>query len=136
MSHSEVSGDELRDLRYSMGFTQESFAARLGVSRNTVARWERGVLPMRRATQLAVDHIRREHEARRRAHEALDGVRRSLNDCSLEMEAVITCLTQQEGRWDDSLYSTALSHAHAARKACSSAASEAKTARWALDWHS
>jgi DNA-binding XRE family transcriptional regulator len=36
----------LRSRRTSKGLTQEQLAAKLGVSTNTVARWERGVVPV------------------------------------------------------------------------------------------
>lgn len=35
---------EVRALRVRMGLSQEAFAKRLGVSVNTVTRWERGVM--------------------------------------------------------------------------------------------
>ena len=34
--------DEIRQLRQKLGLTQEEFARRLGVSWNTIARWETG----------------------------------------------------------------------------------------------
>ncbi len=34
--------DEIRDLRLRLGLSQEALARRMGVSMNTVARWEGG----------------------------------------------------------------------------------------------
>lgn len=42
-----MTGNELRKRRARMGLTQAQLAAHLGVDPNTVARWERGELPIR-----------------------------------------------------------------------------------------
>ena len=41
----------LRRLRRRLRLTQDELAARLGVTKNTVARWERGELGMRLSTE-------------------------------------------------------------------------------------
>jgi DNA-binding transcriptional regulator YiaG len=46
-----MTGDELKQLRTSLGMTQDELGQRLGVARVTVARWEIG---LRRIPQLAV----------------------------------------------------------------------------------
>ncbi len=43
-----VQGKELRAVRQKLGLTQEGFAERLGVTANSVARWERGEMPINR----------------------------------------------------------------------------------------
>ncbi|OGS01168.1 MAG: hypothetical protein A2V88_08790 [Elusimicrobia bacterium RBG_16_66_12] len=42
-----MTGLELRARRHELGLTQVQLASALGVRSNTVARWERGELPMR-----------------------------------------------------------------------------------------
>lgn len=42
-----VTGQELRDIRKSLGLTQAALAERLAVTTTTLARWERNELPMR-----------------------------------------------------------------------------------------
>lgn len=37
-----MTGPQIRDLRISLSLSQAAFAGRLGVTPNTVARWERG----------------------------------------------------------------------------------------------
>jgi transcriptional regulator with XRE-family HTH domain len=51
-SSGSVEGSELRACRVSLGFTQRQFAKELGVAPNTLARWERGVLAIRRPALL------------------------------------------------------------------------------------
>lgn len=45
----EYSGTDLRADRRRLGLTQAALAARLGVTPNTIARWERGEIQMARA---------------------------------------------------------------------------------------
>lgn len=48
------SADRIRDLRARAGLSQEALARKLGVSKNTVARWEKGAVPSgENASQLA-----------------------------------------------------------------------------------
>jgi len=53
-----MKGDELRQIRDRLGWTQTEMAVRLGVTRNTVARWERDEVtirePMARLIKLVV----------------------------------------------------------------------------------
>ena len=58
---SGLTGPELRARRLRLGLSQAVLAGRLGVSRNTVARWERGDLPIGHPglVQLALDDIDR-----------------------------------------------------------------------------
>jgi len=46
-----VTPSDLRRLRHRIGLSQSGFAALVGVTSNTVARWERGELGMRATTQ-------------------------------------------------------------------------------------
>ena len=43
----EMTGQQLRQTRQRLGLTQAALAERLGVSPNTVARWERNEVPIR-----------------------------------------------------------------------------------------
>jgi DNA-binding XRE family transcriptional regulator len=40
------------------GLTQAQLAEKLGVERNTVNRWEMGLLPIQTITALAIEHVR------------------------------------------------------------------------------
>ena len=55
--------DLLRDVRREIGLTQAAFAMMLGVSRNTVSRWELGQLPIDRRTVLAVRYLLQQADA-------------------------------------------------------------------------
>ena len=44
-----MTGQELRRIRNSLGLTQAAFAERIGVTTNTMARWERGEMAIREA---------------------------------------------------------------------------------------
>jgi transcriptional regulator with XRE-family HTH domain len=50
--------DQLKALRARLGLTQAQLAEKLGVERNTVNRWEMGLLPIQTITALAVEHLR------------------------------------------------------------------------------
>lgn len=52
-----MTGSELKKIRESLRLTQEEFADRLGVARNTVARWERNEISIPRYLNLAVPEI-------------------------------------------------------------------------------
>lgn len=58
-----MTGSDLRVARVRLALTQQQFAALLGVTRNTVARWERGELTIKNPTLLAarVEQLLREH---------------------------------------------------------------------------
>lgn len=45
-----MTGSELRRIRKRLGLTQAALAERIAVATNTVARWERGELPIRETT--------------------------------------------------------------------------------------
>jgi transcriptional regulator with XRE-family HTH domain len=42
-----MTGKEVRAIRRKMGLTQQELADRVGVARNTIARWEMGVMGVR-----------------------------------------------------------------------------------------
>ena len=44
-----MTGDELRRIRKRLGLTQAALAERLAVTSTSVARWERGEVPIREA---------------------------------------------------------------------------------------
>ena len=49
--------DQLKALRARLGLTQAELAEQIGVERNTVNRWEMGLLPIQTITALAVQHL-------------------------------------------------------------------------------
>ena len=52
-----MTADDLKKMRARLGLTQAELAERLGVERNTVNRWEMGLLPIQTITGLAVHHL-------------------------------------------------------------------------------
>jgi transcriptional regulator with XRE-family HTH domain len=49
-----MTGPALYTIRKRLGFTQKQFAEQIGVAPNSVARWERGELKMKKSTELLV----------------------------------------------------------------------------------
>lgn len=49
-----MNGSELRQRRRAMGLSQESLGRLLGISRNTIARWERGEIAIEHGSMLAL----------------------------------------------------------------------------------
>lgn len=49
--------NEFRSAREAAKLTQEALAAKLGVSRNTVARWEMGMHPIPPSIALLLPHV-------------------------------------------------------------------------------
>ena len=47
LRNTAMTGSQLREIRRQLGLTQVALAARLAVSANTVARWERNEVPIR-----------------------------------------------------------------------------------------
>ena len=45
-----MSGQDVREIREKLGYTQEQLARAVGVHKNTVARWERNELSIREST--------------------------------------------------------------------------------------
>jgi putative transcriptional regulator len=54
-------GADVRKIRERLGLTQEQLAARVGVHKNTVARWERDELSVRETTARLLQFLVREH---------------------------------------------------------------------------
>jgi transcriptional regulator with XRE-family HTH domain len=54
-----MEGEELKEKRVALGFTQAQLAEILEVKPNTVARWERGLLPVPRTVELAMETVER-----------------------------------------------------------------------------
>jgi transcriptional regulator with XRE-family HTH domain len=54
-----MTGKQLRERRKAMGLTQEQLADILGVSPNTIARWERGEMKIPSFLSLAIETIER-----------------------------------------------------------------------------
>jgi transcriptional regulator with XRE-family HTH domain len=57
-----MEGKELRRLRKQLGWTQRRLAEAVGVAENTVARWERDELGMRKSADLLLRRIVAEHK--------------------------------------------------------------------------
>jgi transcriptional regulator with XRE-family HTH domain len=57
-----MEGDELRKKRTVLGLTQAELAEILGVKPNTIARWERGLLPVPRIAELAMQTVERTYK--------------------------------------------------------------------------
>jgi len=52
-----MTGTELRRLRTAAGLSQRALAAQMGVHWNTLARWERGELPIRAVVALSIQSV-------------------------------------------------------------------------------
>ena len=52
-----MTAEAFQALRARLGLTQAELAEKLGVKRNTVNRWEMGLLPIQTITALAVQHL-------------------------------------------------------------------------------
>lgn len=58
----DMTGDALKEKRAAIGLTQAQLAEILEVKPNTVARWERGILPVPKAIELALETVERNHK--------------------------------------------------------------------------
>jgi putative transcriptional regulator len=58
-------GDELRNIREQLHLTQKQFADAIGVSSNTVARWERGEVPIRESMARLVQLVRKHNKRKK-----------------------------------------------------------------------
>jgi transcriptional regulator with XRE-family HTH domain len=54
-----MEGEKLKEKRAALGLTQAQLAEILDVKPNTVARWERGLLPVPRTVELAMETVER-----------------------------------------------------------------------------
>ena len=54
-----MEGERLKEKRIALGLTQAQLAEILDVKPNTVARWERGLLPVPRTVELAMETVER-----------------------------------------------------------------------------
>jgi transcriptional regulator with XRE-family HTH domain len=54
-----MEGEKLKEKRTALGLTQAQLAEILDVKSNTVARWERGLLPVPRTVALAMETVER-----------------------------------------------------------------------------
>lgn len=54
-----MEGEKLKEKRVALGLTQAQLAEILDVKPNTVARWERGLLPVPRTVELAMETVER-----------------------------------------------------------------------------
>lgn len=57
-----MNGESLKEARNLIGLTQSELAEILGVKPNTVARWERGLLSVPQAIELAMETVIRQHK--------------------------------------------------------------------------
>jgi transcriptional regulator with XRE-family HTH domain len=65
-----MTGDELRRLRRRLGFTQAQLAERVGVTANSVARWERGEMGIRESAARLIRLLAAAESRRRSKGEA------------------------------------------------------------------
>ena len=59
-----VTSDDLKRTREALGENQEAFGRHFGVDQSTIHRWEKGGIPTRGATAVAVDRVMLELRAR------------------------------------------------------------------------
>jgi transcriptional regulator with XRE-family HTH domain len=59
---SGMTGEGLKEKRTVLGLTQAQLAEILEVKPNTVARWERGILSVPKAIELALETVERNHK--------------------------------------------------------------------------
>lgn len=64
-----VTGEELKKARTKLELTQVELGAALGIPSNTIARWERGEMPIEKPKLLglAVEHLRCKSKKRTRS---------------------------------------------------------------------
>lgn len=55
-----MTGREVRGIRHRLGLTQAELAERVGVTRNTVTRWELGLIGIRRSAIILLRQLRRQ----------------------------------------------------------------------------
>ena len=61
-------GDALRAFRKRLGLTQAELAEQLGVARNSVARWEMGIMAMRESAVRLLLTLKPKARPKRRRH--------------------------------------------------------------------
>jgi transcriptional regulator with XRE-family HTH domain len=59
-----MKGEQVRRIRNQLGFTQEELAKKVGVHKNTVARWERNELSIRESTARLLQFVASGHARR------------------------------------------------------------------------
>jgi DNA-binding transcriptional regulator YiaG len=50
-------GSEVRAIRHRLKLTQQELAKRVGVTRNTVTRWELGIMRVRESAAILLKHL-------------------------------------------------------------------------------
>ncbi len=78
----KTKGVVLREARQEMELTQTGLAEELGVRKNTVYRWESGLLAIPRTVELAIDTLLAKHRKKR---EKTNGSKKAQDDVSTEM---------------------------------------------------
>jgi transcriptional regulator with XRE-family HTH domain len=73
----------LKQQRNDLGLTQIELAEQLGVSNNTVARWENGRLPISRIVELAMERLVSNHHV-------IDKIRTTVNQSESDNENLLT----------------------------------------------
>ena len=59
-----VTGEEMKTIRDGLGMTQKEFAEKLGVTTQTVSRYERNAEPIPRYMELAMEHLEAQKKKR------------------------------------------------------------------------
>ncbi len=61
-----MEGGDFRKIRKQLDLTQAEFAELIGVKPNTLARWERGVLPISKTIALLAQLLEQQHSQKKR----------------------------------------------------------------------
>jgi DNA-binding XRE family transcriptional regulator len=86
-------GEEIKEYRKNLEMTQEKFAAELGVSRNTIARWERNAVQPEswKLVELALKQLTlqsKKSHSRRRIDTAYRDIKQSIDETKKILEEI------------------------------------------------
>lgn len=82
--------------RVALGLSQAAIAEKLGVSRNTVSRWESGTSPIPQHIELALTTLSRRNEMASKS--AFRIIEVECPKCAFRMRRELTCTTDDIGR--------------------------------------
>lgn len=95
MTGAELRARRLGLQRLGLQLTQEGLGAALGVTKNTVARWERGEMAIPASAGLALDALEMRHALPARIYEIVEGERRLLAAVRRDQAATIAAALSQ-----------------------------------------